>query len=232
MDSQRPQQVVPLVERRGVELSRADASDARVVACAASLFLESGIADVKMTDIAEEAGVGVATLYRHFSTKTAIAVAAATLMWERFNESIIRLVESDAFQGMDGASQLEALFGEYCATYVYHARFVAFLDEFDHLVQREHPDPATLEAYGRKVDSFYPIFHDAYLRGRLDGSVSHEVDFPVFYRAVAHALMAVASKLMRGQVIPSDDFTERSGVAELDCLVDMAIRSLRTHASP
>ena len=52
------------------------------------------IASVKMTDIADAAGMGVATLYRHFSTKTSIAVEAATLMWERFNEASSELVES------------------------------------------------------------------------------------------------------------------------------------------
>lgn len=230
MDSQR-RQSTSLVEREANKPSRMDDSDARAVACAAALFLERGIANVKMTDIAEETGVGVATLYRHFSTKTAIAIAAATLMWERFNESIMALVESDAFLDMDGASRLEALFGEYCATYVYHADFVLFLDEFDHLLQRERPDQAALAAYGEKVDSFYLIFEDAYLMGRQDGSVSCEVDFPVFYRAVAHALMAVAGKFLRGAVIPSDDFSQRGGVAELECLVDMAIRCLKANSA-
>jgi hypothetical protein len=51
------------------------------------------------------------------------------------------------------------------------------------------------------------------------------VDFGLFYRSVAHALMSVASKLSRGEVLPSDDFT--AGKDELGCLVDMAIRSLR-----
>jgi len=171
--------------------------------------------------------VGVATLYRHFSTKTGIAIAAATLMWERFNQSILTLVESDAFLAMSGAERLEALFGEYCATYVYHTSFVNFLDEFDHLLLAERPDEKALTSYTEKVDSFYFVFEDAYLLGRQDGSIDRQVDFPVFYRAVAHALMGVATKLMRGEVIPSDDFSVTRGAAELQCIVDMAIRSLR-----
>ena len=217
-------QLVPLLATRG---TGSDGADARAVACAAQLFLEHGIAAVKMTDIADEAGVGVATLYRHFQTKAGIAVAAASLMWERFNEAIMALVESDAFLAMDGACRLEALFREYCSAYVYHASFVSFLDEFDHLLQTERVDENALAAYGAKVDSFYIIFEDAYLMGCQDVSVSRTVDFPVFYRAVAHALMGVAGKLLGGEVIPSDDFSPQVGMAELDCIVDMAIRSLR-----
>lgn len=207
--------------------SRMGAADERVVSCASELFLERGIASVKMTDIAEASDVGVATLYRHFSTKVTIAVEAAILMWQRFNRSIHDLVESDEFLEMNGAERLEALFAAYCSTYVYHADFVRFLEEFDHLVQAESPDPGLLAAYGQTVDSFYFIFEDAYLMGRADGSVSREVDFPVFYRAVAHALMGVAGKLVRGEVIPSDDFSASIGKAELECIVDMAIRSLK-----
>lgn len=220
----------PLVSMDDAALVATDGSDARAISCAAALFLEHGIANVKMTDIAEAAKVGVATLYRHFSTKTGIAVAAATLMWERFNQSIVTLVESDDFLAMCGADRLEALFGEYCATYVYHAGFVSFLDEFDHLLLAERPDDQALARYTEKVDSFYFVFEDAYLMGRQDGSIMRAVEFPVFYRAVAHALMGIATKLMRGEVIPSDDFSTTRGAAELQCIVDMAIRSLRVGA--
>ena len=50
-----------------------------VIMSAATLFLRDGIAAVRMTDIADASGVGVATLYRHYKTKTAIAIHAGTL---------------------------------------------------------------------------------------------------------------------------------------------------------
>ena len=58
-----------------------------------------------------------------------------------------------------------------------------------------------------RCDSFYLIFEDAYQLGRADGTVTRVVDFPVLYRTVAHAMMGVAQKLSRGEVIPSDDFS-------------------------
>lgn len=198
---------------------------------AARLFIEQGIANVRMTDIAEASGVGVATLYRHFQTKVGIALAGASLLWGDLNEQLAKLVESDVFLELDGASRLEELFRGYCAAYVGSRGFVAFLDELDNLVLSEGVDEGTLSRYGGKIDSFYLIFEDAYLMGRADGSIVREVDFPVFYRAVAHALMGVAGKLVRGEVIPSDDFSEARGAAELACLVDMAVTSLRAEYS-
>lgn len=202
-----------------------DARMDRAVACAAALFLENRIADVRMTDVAEKAGIGVATLYRRFSTKGRLALAAGTLLWRRFNERITDLVESDAFLAMGGANRLERMLRLYAEGYVENAGFVLFIDDLDRLLVSERMDEEALGAYAGEVDSFYLIFADAYQLGLQDGSVAREVDFPVFYRSVAHALMGVAQKLARGEVIPSDDFS--SGAQELECIVDMAVRALR-----
>lgn len=202
-----------------------DARMDRAVECAADLFLKRRIADVRMTDVAEAAGVGVATLYRRFSTKTRLALAAGTLLWRRFNERIVALVESDAFLGMSGADRLERMLRLYAEGYVENAGFVLFIDDLDGLLVTEGAPLDAVAAYGREVDSFYLIFADAYQLGLQDGSVAREVDFPVFYRSVAHALMGVAQKLARGEVIPSDDFS--TGAQELECIVDMAVRALR-----
>ena len=202
-----------------------DARMDRAVECAAGLFLKRRIADVRMTDVADAAGVGVATLYRRFSTKTRLALVAGTLLWRRFNERIVALVESDAFLGMSGADRLERMLRLYAEGYVENAGFVLFIDDLDGLLVTEGAPLDAVAAYGREVDSFYLIFADAYQLGLQDGSVAREVDFPVFYRSVAHALMGVAQKLARGEVIPSDDFS--MGAQELECIVDLAVRELR-----
>lgn len=195
------------------------------VACAAALFIENRISDVRMTDVAEKAEIGVATLYRRFSTKGRLALAAGTLLWRRFNERIMNLVESDAFLAMSGADRLERMLRLYAEGYVENAGFVLFVDDLDRLLVSEKMDEDALGAYAREVDSFYLIFADAYQLGLQDGSVARKVDFPLFYRSVAHALMGAAQKLARGEVIPSDDFSRAAD--ELECIVDMAVRALR-----
>lgn len=203
----------------------ATAMDAHAVECATRLFLERGIDAVKMTDIAEAAGVGVATLYRHFSTKAAIALAAATRMLEHLLSEYASIVSSDDYQRLDGASRLELLLTTYCDQYVYQAGFAAFIDELDHLILAGAMSADAVLSYSRMLMSTYPHFEAAYELGCADGSIVRRVDFALFYRSVAHALMSVASKLSRGEVLPSDDFSASRD--ELDCLVDMAIRSLR-----
>lgn len=204
-------------------------ADEYVVSCAADLFLRKGIGAVKMVDIADAAGMGVATLYRHFSTKTRIAVSAATMLWKRINARLVDLVESSRFMELNGIGRMRALLEAYCDVYITHSDFVAFLDEFDHLVVTGQLDRQELEGYGAQVDSFYLIFEDAYLLGRQDGSIVRDVAFRPFYIALAHALMGVAQKLRRGEIIPSDDFS--GGREELHNIVNMALWSLATDVS-
>jgi AcrR family transcriptional regulator len=66
--------------QRGTERSRPLRADAernreRIVTAAARLFAEQGLS-VPLEDVARAAGVGVATLYRRFPTRTDLAIAA------------------------------------------------------------------------------------------------------------------------------------------------------------
>ncbi len=198
--------------------------DEAIVSCAAEVFLERGVANVKMTEIADAAQVGVATLYRRFSTKTDLAILAATALWRRINDEIRALMASRDFHELDGIGRLDCLMRSLRDTYLKRADFMCFLDEFDHLIVAEKVEPARLAAYGAEVDSFYPVFESAYRLGLADGSVTCTVDFRVFYSALAHALTSTAQKLSRGEVIPSDDFGNVR--SELDCLIFMATCAL------
>ncbi len=203
--------------------------DDYVVECAARLFLREGLESVKMVDIAKEANVGVATLYRHFSTKSGIAVSVAMLLWKRFNDMLVELIEGEEFLALNGMERLRVLLEAYCDAYCAHGDFVSFLDEFDHLVATGQLKRDELVEYGVQIDSFYHIFADAYELGKQDGSIIRAVDFRKFYTALAHALMGVAQKLRQGEIIPSDDFS--AGREELQCIVNMALWSLAADVS-
>ena len=191
-----------------------------IISQASALFLRDGIAAVRMTDIADASGVGVATLYRHYKTKTAIAIHAGTHMWSIFNTRIRHAIDEDEFLAMSGAERLTALFTAYIEAYLGLPEFVRFLDEFDHMVLAEGVPVQELEGYSGAIAKFYFLFEDAYQLGLSDGSVTREVDFPVFYRTVAHSMMAIAQRIVRGDIIPSDDFTH--GNDELACIMQMA----------
>lgn len=201
------------------------ATDSYAVECAAQLFLENGLEAVRMTDIASAANVGVATLYRHFATKAAIATHAATMLWRRLGKTYDSLTRSAEFEELNGAEQLERLLETYCDICIYRKGFAVFVDDLDRLILAGDVPAEMLGAYEAAIRSIFPHFQASYAKGRADGSIAMSVDFALYYRAAGHALLTVAAKLSRGEVIPSDDFSHAS--AELGYLAAMAVALLK-----
>lgn len=74
----------------------AAARRATLLRAAASLFEQDGI-DVSLDRIADQAGVGRATLYRNFSGRTAIALAVLTDEFDRLGDSFSNRSDPEAF---------------------------------------------------------------------------------------------------------------------------------------
>ncbi len=77
--------------------SRADAvkNRARLLETAARLFDTHGIDAVSMSQVAQEAGVGKGTLYRHFNSKTALALALLDQEQRALQERTLQRLRSD-----------------------------------------------------------------------------------------------------------------------------------------
>ncbi len=195
-----------------------------IVEAAAELFPENGIEPVKMTDVATASGVGVASLYRYFGTKVNLALETGALLWRRFCEHFTDNLTKE-FDGKTGYAQMEELFGLYSHMYSQRPQFIAFLDELDHMVLMNEVDPDRLASYEAEIMRFYPLYLASFERGVEDGSIRSDVDFPLFYLTCSHSLMGVAQKLIRGDILPSDDFAQ--GSAELKMAVDVVLNYLK-----
>ncbi|MBQ9384289.1 MAG: TetR/AcrR family transcriptional regulator [Ruminiclostridium sp.] len=195
------------------------------VAVCAGMFLERGIENVKMTDIAEESGVGVATLYRYFGTKTGIAAEAMTFLWNDLRELFGGIFDSPAFVSQSGIKQLHDLLRMYLVMYTAHRDFMKLLGEFDNFVLRENVPKEELRGYEKSVINFYPVFEEAFRRGVEDGTVRPAVDPGIFYTTYAHALTEMCKKFIAGEILPSDDFSDAE--KELEALIDTAVYYLK-----
>ena len=198
----------------------------RAVEISADLFLKHGIEAVKMTDIADACGVGVATLYRYFGTKTAITIAAMTYLWTDLKEKFRGLFESHAFLSQSGLKRIRDLMRMYLQLFDKHPDFMRLLGEFDLMLIREAVPKAALYDYERSVINFFPIVAESYQAGVQDGTLRSDIDFKLFYLTFAHSMMELCKKILRGDLLPSDDFAE--GKTELNMLIEMAISYLKT----
>ena len=199
-----------------------------IVLTAAELFLERGAENVRMTDIADECGIGVATLYRYFGTKSAIMLESGTLLWR----DVARLFElqfhSPEYEAASGIAQMEILLGAYVQLYMEQQPFLRFLDALDTVLLTEKPDPETLLPYRESILDFYDLFRAAHEKGEADGSIRPGLDANFLYRTISDFLNGTARKFLRGEVLPEDDYTQ--GAAEMALFVEMVLDYLRDPA--
>jgi len=197
----------------------------RAVGFAGEMFLKRGIESVKMTEIADASGVGVATLYRYFGTKTGITIAAMTHLWNQLNDMFSGVFESEVFLAQTGLKQLKDLMRMYIVLYDAHKDFMKLLGEFDLMIIKENIPDSELEEYEQSIINFYTVYESACKVGIADGTVREDVDFKLFYLTYCHALMELGKKLIRGEILPSDNFSD--GVKELEMLVETAYEYLK-----
>ena len=192
----------------------------KAIEVSAKLFLKQGIEPVKMTDIADASGIGVATLYRYYGAKTGMVIAAMTYLWERLKSMFDGVFEAPFFVEQTGLKQLEDLMRMYLVLYEAHSDFMRLLAEFDQFIVREQVPKAALYSYENAVINFYPLFETAYKKGMEDGTVRDDFPFPMFYLTYAHAMMELTKKLLQGELLPSDDFSR--GKEELEMMIQTA----------
>lgn len=207
--------------QKKLKIQRSD----KAVAAAAKLFMERGIEDVKMTDIADESGVGVATLYRYFGTKPRMVTEVMTYLWEEITELFSGVFDSPEFLGQTGLKQLNDLMRMFIVLYQAHTDFMKLVGEFDRYIIREQIPKSELADYEQAIVSFYPVPEHAYKQGLADGTVREIENFKLFYITYAHALLEMCKKFVMGELLPSDDFT--TAEQELMTLIETAVRFLK-----
>ena len=197
----------------------------RAVEISADMFLKQGIEAVKMTDIADACGVGVATLYRYFGTKTAITIAAMTYLWKKLKGMYDHVFETEVFLSQNGLKRIADLMKMYLVLFDTHRDFMKLVGEFDLMLARDEVPKSVLYEYEQSIINFYPYMEDAFRAGVQDGSIRGDIDFKLFYLTCGHSMLELSKKMLCGELLPSDDFT--NGRAELELLADMAVNYLQ-----
>ena len=188
-----------------------------IIDVATELFLERSIVDVTIKDIATEAGVGEATVYRYFERKQNIVERSALSLQKKVFEEYFNLV------GDKGYEKICRFYNGYFDVFVDHPEFYKFINEFDAYMITEKHD---LAEYSEGLDIFKVAFFAAYRQGVADGSVKGNDNAELFYYASAHALMSLCKKLSAGRdVVKQDALIDKA--AEVRELIDVILYSVK-----
>jgi AcrR family transcriptional regulator len=198
------QEVKGHMEQDTPQPTRLDAKKARAVEAARDLFLERKLEEVKMTDIAARAGMGVASLYRYFETKETIVIAVATLLWQEIKAQYLPRLESEKFREQSGIAQIQGILAVYAQLLEEHRPFLRFLSDFDAFCIQSGIPKERLNDYETSINDFYRPYLAALEKGAEDGTVVVRTEPQLLYLTVNHAMLALLKKITAGEILRQD----------------------------
>lgn len=175
------------------------------VATAAQMYLDTGIGEAKMTDIAERAQIGVASLYRYFGTKQLFTVKVGAYIWRRTLKELEPVYTGPEYEAMTGLEQVRTLLNIFHIFMGERRSFLRFLSEFDMYVAKEHLGQEHLREYETCSLNILPVMTRAIARGVEDGTIRSDVDATLYYHTVTDCLMSMCQKFVWGNVPNSED---------------------------
>lgn len=200
----------------------------RILLSAFSLFSHTGIDAIAMTDIAKNAEIGVASLYRYFETKDEIAIRTAIWAWENQKKMILPILDDSGYYNKNGIGQLEEIFELFFKLYQNEPDFFRYIYFFDAYIVCQKIDSERLIPYQTVIESVQKIISEAITKGINDGSInsqfkSHEKEL---YYSLMHTLFSATQKLsLAGKMLKMDKSNDE--IQQLQLLGKILIGGLK-----
>lgn len=171
-----------------------------VIKAAYKLFLEKKIESASIQEIADEAGIGVASVYRYFTNKGEMAVEAAIFSWESGLNPLLEKVLNDQDAG------IAALMNGYLDIFRSNPDFFRYLEDFDNYISKLETPLEAMKRYETMLLRQDEMISEILLNDVNSGNLRTDIDIMTYLNMAGQAVMAMAQKLVnRGKVISHDE---------------------------
>lgn len=182
---------------------------------ALKLFLNNSIEKVTMKDIAEEVGIGEATLYRYFDKKQNLVMLAAI----KVSNDVLN--KYFTFEEEDGDLIIKKFYQNFLFILNDDPLFFKFINEFDAYIVKVEFDSTN---YGSGIDIFKGIYMEAYQKAVEQDRIRKIHNIESFYYATTHALLDLGKRLASKNYVISAD--KKSDKTEMQIMIDIILYSL------
>ena len=169
------------------------------------LFAARSIEAVKLSEIAEAADVGIATLYRYFKTKPDLVIEIGTKKWHEYYEEVERNYAACGGAQTDALGEMEIYLDSIIELYRSHRDILKFNRNFDTYVVHQECTAEQMRPYNEAVEVFATKFHTVYRKAQEDGTLDIRVSEKRLFVGTLYTVLSVAGKFAEGLVYPSED---------------------------
>ena len=178
-------------EQKNILEGRREETVSRALTC----FCKKGIELTTMADIADYAQIGVATVYRYFSTKENLVMECGMLFWKLAGNRYKNLTEEEGFSHKTGLSQVESLLRITEDIFRENKLIFKFLHDFDVYISCHQIEQEKMLQYEALIDGMKPVLCDAIKTGKADGTIKSHADTQEIYYTLTHTVLSLMQKL-------------------------------------
>ena len=130
----------------------------KIIDAAFHIFVRDKIESAKMSEIAQAAGVGRATLFRHYPSKLELVIAVNAAKWKEYLDELDEKRPIASINEIPAIDRFIFTMDSYIDMCVNHKALLQFNDNFNHFVSRAGTDSAMLiilsYLYIRQIQDF------------------------------------------------------------------------------
>lgn len=188
----------------------------RILDVGFSIFSEMSIDKVSMAKVADKAGIGVATLYRYYRTKSELVVAVGTHAWSNFIIGYMPLINEDKATAVE---ELEFFLDSFLELYKNHKRLLCFNQFFNIYIRNEAVPQEALNSYNEMIDRLAMRFHRTYVKGENDKTLCTEMSERTMFLSIMHLMLAAVTRYAVGLVYENDSESDKELILLRDMLM-------------
>ena len=200
--------------------------DQRIIDTAFRLFVEKKIEAVSMDEVAKEAGVGRATLFRCYTNKTELVIAVCASKWKAYLDKLDETRPISSVHDIPAVGRFIFTLDSYIEMYQNHKDLLQYNENFNSYVSHQTVEESELKEFHASLNSVNTRLHMMYEKAKEDKTLRTDIPEEKFMRVTVHTMMTVCAHYAGGFIWGSDK--NRDYPEELLLLKEMILNYART----
>ncbi len=213
---------------RNLEKDAAEMAERRdaILEAGFRLFSEKNIEPVSMNEVAKTAGVGIATLYRYYNTKSDLVIAVGTRVWDTYTREQYQKFAETETEETTAAEEFEFYLESFLDLYRNHRNILRFNQFFNIYLQSEKKSGMQTTPYMEIVRALETRFNQMYQKALRDGTLRTDIPEKKIFYTTIHLMLAAVTRYAVGLVYTEEADPEE----ELQLLKDLLFTKFSVHS--
>lgn len=211
------------------QMDKEQGRNQRIIDTAFRLFVEKKIEAVSMDEVAKEAGVGRATLFRCYNNKTELAIAVCASKWKAYLDKLDEVRPISSIHDIPAIGRFIFTLDSYIGMYQNHKDLLQYNDNFSNYITHQTVRQEELANFHASLNSVNTRLHMMYAKAKEDKTFRTDIPEEQFMRVTVHTMMAACTHYAGGFIWGATDNKDYTG--DLLILKEMILNYARNDAN-